>query len=181
MAHPSHRWTYREGTLVDVPSRTTSSSLSSYSLREIVPEREPIPVIDLFDDESVEGLEMAPVAPRIGLGTLIEEDPSEPTSDSEMMPEPEGVPPADVEGTNTLTTSGSLLLVSPICGYCLWREQWAEPASQQVIALRAEISRMDALFYVARRQETARAAMLERELAQMREAHAARERERFWS
>ncbi|KAI5668351.1 hypothetical protein M9H77_18204 [Catharanthus roseus] len=39
---------------------------------------------------------------------------------------------------------------------------------------------MDALFYVARqarRQETARAAMLEEELAQTREAHAARERE----
>ncbi|KAI5667112.1 hypothetical protein M9H77_16965 [Catharanthus roseus] len=39
---------------------------------------------------------------------------------------------------------------------------------------------MDALFYAARqarRQETARAAILEEELAQMREAHAARERE----
>ncbi|KAI5677689.1 hypothetical protein M9H77_08639 [Catharanthus roseus] len=71
--------TYREGILVDEPSRTTSSSSSSYSLREIVPEREPIPVIDLFDDESVEGLEMALVAPGIGLGTSIEEDPSEPS------------------------------------------------------------------------------------------------------
>ncbi|KAI5667378.1 hypothetical protein M9H77_17231 [Catharanthus roseus] len=88
MAHPSHRWTYREGTLVDEPSRTTSSS-SSYSLREIVPKREPIPVINLSDHESVEGPEMAPVAPRIGLGTSIEEDPSAPTSDSEMAPEPE--------------------------------------------------------------------------------------------
>ncbi|KAI5653809.1 hypothetical protein M9H77_30996 [Catharanthus roseus] len=78
MTYPSHRWTYREGTLVDEPSRTTSSSSSSsssYSLREIVPEREPIPVIDLFDDESVEGPEMAPVAPGIGLGTSLEEDP----------------------------------------------------------------------------------------------------------
>ncbi|KAI5681396.1 hypothetical protein M9H77_02623 [Catharanthus roseus] len=44
------------------------------SLREIVLEREPIPLIDLSDSESVEG----PVAPRIGLGALIEEDPSEP-------------------------------------------------------------------------------------------------------
>ncbi|KAI5665262.1 hypothetical protein M9H77_24585 [Catharanthus roseus] len=103
MAHPSHRWTYREGTLIDKPSRTTSSSSSSYSLREIVPEREPIPVIDLSDDESVEGPEMAPVAPGMGLGTSIEEDPSEPTSDSEMMPEPEGVAPADAEGTGTFT------------------------------------------------------------------------------
>ncbi|KAI5663636.1 hypothetical protein M9H77_22959 [Catharanthus roseus] len=60
MAHPSLRWTYREGTLVDEPNRTTSSSLSSssYSLREIVPEREPIPVIDLSDDESREGPEI---------------------------------------------------------------------------------------------------------------------------
>ncbi|KAI5658123.1 hypothetical protein M9H77_26916 [Catharanthus roseus] len=57
-----------EGTLVDGPSRTmSSSSSSSYSLREIVPEREPIPVIDLSDDVSVEGPEMAPVAPEIGL------------------------------------------------------------------------------------------------------------------
>ncbi|KAI5676509.1 hypothetical protein M9H77_07459 [Catharanthus roseus] len=47
-----------------------------------------------------------------------------------------------------------------ICGYCLWREQRAEAASQQ-----------------AQRQETGRAAMLEEELAQTREAHAARERE----
>ncbi|KAI5677812.1 hypothetical protein M9H77_08762 [Catharanthus roseus] len=94
MAHPSHRWTYREGTLVDEPSRTTSSSSSSYSLREIVPEKETIPVIDLSDDESVEGPEMTPVAPGIGLGTSIEEDPSEPTSDSKMTPEPERVAPA---------------------------------------------------------------------------------------
>ncbi|KAI5673103.1 hypothetical protein M9H77_13467 [Catharanthus roseus] len=92
MAHPSLRWTYREGTLVDEPSRTTSSS-SSYSLREIVPEREPIPVIDLSDDESVEGPEMAPVAPGIGFGTSIEEA-SEPTSDSEMRPEPQREAPA---------------------------------------------------------------------------------------
>ncbi|KAI5657939.1 hypothetical protein M9H77_26732 [Catharanthus roseus] len=151
MAHPSHRWTYREGTLVDEPSRATSlSSSSSYSLREIIPEREPIPVIDLSDDESVEGPEMAPVAPGIGLGTSIEEDPSEPTSDSEMTPEPESVAPTDVTGTGTFTASGSPLSVSPICGYCLWREQWAEAASQQVVELREEISRMDALFCAAR-------------------------------
>ncbi|KAI5669316.1 hypothetical protein M9H77_19169 [Catharanthus roseus] len=46
--------TYKEGILVDEPSRTTLSS-SSYSLKKIVPKREPIPVIDLSDDESVEG------------------------------------------------------------------------------------------------------------------------------
>ncbi|KAI5659749.1 hypothetical protein M9H77_28542 [Catharanthus roseus] len=97
MAHPSHRWTYREGTLVDGPSRTTSSLLSSYSLKEIVPKREPIPVIDLSDDESVEEPETAPVTSGIGLGTSIEEDLIEPTSDSKMMPELEGVAPADAE------------------------------------------------------------------------------------
>ncbi|KAI5668254.1 hypothetical protein M9H77_18107 [Catharanthus roseus] len=150
MAHPSHRWTYRESTLVDEPSRTMSSSSSSYSLREIVPEKEPIPVIDLSDNESVERPEIAPVPPGIGLRISIEEDPSEPTSDSEMMPEPEGVAPADIEALSTFTAGGSPLSVSPICGYCLWREQWAGAASQQVVVLREEISRMDALFYAAR-------------------------------
>ncbi|KAI5655025.1 hypothetical protein M9H77_32212 [Catharanthus roseus] len=90
MAHPSHRWTYREGTLLDEPNRTTSSSSSSYSLKEIIPEREPIPVIDFSDDESVEGPEMAPVvAPGIGPGTSIEEDPSSqsPNRTDEVMSE----------------------------------------------------------------------------------------------
>ncbi|KAI5657774.1 hypothetical protein M9H77_26567 [Catharanthus roseus] len=152
---------------VDLVAGLGASQVVSEHLGSIL-EREPILVIDLSDDESVEGPEMAPVvAPGIGPGTSIEEDPSEPTSDSEMTLEPEqGTPAYD------------------ICGYCLWREQRAEAASQQVIALREEISRMDALFYAARqarRQETARAAMLKEELAQMREAHAAREREIFWS
>ncbi|KAI5681789.1 hypothetical protein M9H77_03017 [Catharanthus roseus] len=150
MAHLSHRWTYREGTLVDELTSTMSSSSSSYSLREIVPEREPISVIDLSDDESVEGPEMAPVAPGIGLGTSIKEDSSEPTSDSEMMPELEGVAPADAEGTSTFRVGGSPLSISPICGYCLWREQRAKATSQQVVVLREEISRMDAIFYAAR-------------------------------
>ncbi|KAI5652411.1 hypothetical protein M9H77_29598 [Catharanthus roseus] len=132
MAYPSHRWIYREGTLLDEPSRTTSS-LSSYSLREIVPEMEPIPVINLSDDKSIEGPEMAPVAPGIGLGTSIEEDPSEPTLDSEMIPEPERVAPADAEGTSTFTVGGSPLSVSPVCGYCLWHEQRAEAAKIQWI------------------------------------------------
>ncbi|KAI5654602.1 hypothetical protein M9H77_31789 [Catharanthus roseus] len=144
MAHPSRRWTYREGTLIDEPSRTTSPSSSSYSLREIIPEREPIPVIDLSDDESVEGPEMAPVAPGIGLGTSIEEDPSEPTSDSEMTPELEQGTPA-VTGSmgtsvaNTMPAAASPTPIPPvasvysspasllrggvreydICGYCL--------------------------------------------------------------
>ncbi|KAI5654232.1 hypothetical protein M9H77_31419 [Catharanthus roseus] len=193
MAHSSHRWTYREGTLVVEPSRTTSSSSSSYSLREIIPEREPVPVIDLSNDELVEGPAMAPVAPGIGLGTSIEEDPSEPTSDSEMTPEPEREAPA-VTGdmgtsvTNTMPAAAFPTPIPPVESISsfpalpslLRGRQRAEAASQQVVALREEISRMDALFYAARqarRQETARAAMLERELAQMREAHAARERE----
>ncbi|KAI5668331.1 hypothetical protein M9H77_18184 [Catharanthus roseus] len=135
MAHPSHRWIYQEGTLVGGPSRTTS--LSSYSRREIVPERESISVIDLSNSESVE----RPVASGIGLGASIEEDPSEPKSDVEMR---------------------------------------VEAASQQIAELRKEISWMDALFYTARqarRQETARATMLEMELDQMWESHAAQERE----
>ncbi|KAI5672960.1 hypothetical protein M9H77_13324 [Catharanthus roseus] len=150
LAYHPHRWIYQEGTLVDEPSRTTTSSSSSYSLREIVPEREPIPVIDLSDDESVEGLEMAPVTPGIGFGTSIEEDPSEHTSDSEMMPELEGVAPADTEGMGIFTSGGSPLSMSPISGYCLWREQRAKAASQQVVELREEISRIDVLFYAAR-------------------------------
>ncbi|KAI5673732.1 hypothetical protein M9H77_14096 [Catharanthus roseus] len=119
MAHPSHRWTYREGTLVDEPTRITSSSSSSYSLREIIPEREPIPVIDLSDDESVEGPEMAPVAPGIGPGTSIEEDPSEPMSDSEMTPEPEREAPA-VTGSmgtsvaNTMPAAASPTPIPPV-------------------------------------------------------------------
>ncbi|KAI5682846.1 hypothetical protein M9H77_04074 [Catharanthus roseus] len=69
------------GTLVEGPSRTTSSS--SYSLREIVLEREPVPMIDLSDKE----------------------DPSEAESesDAETMPESEGVALADAKGTDTFT------------------------------------------------------------------------------
>ncbi|KAI5666333.1 hypothetical protein M9H77_16186 [Catharanthus roseus] len=102
-----------------------------------------------------------------------------------MTPEPEQGTPA-VTGSmgtsvaNTMPTAASPTPIPPvvsvssfppsllrggvreydICGYCLWREQRAEAASQQ-----------------ARRQETARAAILEEELAQTRAAHAARERE----
>ncbi|KAI5683009.1 hypothetical protein M9H77_04237 [Catharanthus roseus] len=60
-----------EGMLVGWPSRTTSSS--SYSLREIVPERDPVLVIDLLDSESIEGL----VSQDLEFRVSIEEDPSE--------------------------------------------------------------------------------------------------------
>ncbi|KAI5657149.1 hypothetical protein M9H77_25942 [Catharanthus roseus] len=103
------------------------------------------------------------------------------TSVANTMPPaafPTPLPP--VESVSFFLALPSLLQVGvreyDICGYCLWREQRAEAASQQVVALREEISRMDALFYAirqARRQEMARAAMLERELAQTREAYAA--------
>ncbi|KAI5676061.1 hypothetical protein M9H77_07011 [Catharanthus roseus] len=53
MAHHSRRWIYQEGTLVSGSSGTTPSS--SYSLRKIVPVRDPIPMIDLSDSETVEG------------------------------------------------------------------------------------------------------------------------------
>ncbi|KAI5680804.1 hypothetical protein M9H77_02031 [Catharanthus roseus] len=51
-----------------------------------------------------------------------------------MMPETERVAPADTEGTSTFTAGGSPLSVSPICGYCMWREQWAEATSQQFLS-----------------------------------------------
>ncbi|KAI5677422.1 hypothetical protein M9H77_08372 [Catharanthus roseus] len=62
---------------------------------------------------------MAPVAPGIGLGTSIEEDPSEPTSDSEMTPEPEREAPivtGDV-GTfvaNTMPAAASPTPIPPV-------------------------------------------------------------------
>ncbi|KAI5664147.1 hypothetical protein M9H77_23470 [Catharanthus roseus] len=163
-----------EGTLIDEPSRTTSSSSSSYSLREIVPEKEPIPVIDLSDDESVEGPDIAPVAPRIGLGTSIEEDPSEPTSDTEMMPEPERVALAATGDMGTFVANSLPVAVSPTP-----IPPRVEATGQQIMELREEISQVDALFYTARqahRQATVRAVMLEVELGQAREAHVARER-----
>ncbi|KAI5681237.1 hypothetical protein M9H77_02464 [Catharanthus roseus] len=156
IARHSHRPIYQEVTLVGEPSGTTSSS--SYSLREIVPERKPTQVIDLSDR----------------LGTLIEEDPSEPKSDPEMIPEPEGVASTDAGGMGAFVAGSSPIAASPtpmlpvesvssfpallsllrggvrehdIFGYCLWHEQWVEVTSQQIAELREEISRMDALFY----------------------------------
>ncbi|KAI5675640.1 hypothetical protein M9H77_06590 [Catharanthus roseus] len=176
MAHHPYRWIYQEGTLIGGPSKTTPSS-SSYSLREIFREREPISMIDVSDDESVEGPEMAPVAPGIGLGTSIEKDPSEPMSDSKMTPEPERVASAATGDMGTfvadsLPGAASLPPILPvesipsfpalpsllrggvkehdICGYCLWREQWVEATGQQIMELKEEISRVDALFYMAR-------------------------------
>ncbi|KAI5656416.1 hypothetical protein M9H77_25209 [Catharanthus roseus] len=144
-----------EGTLVDEPSRTTSSS--SYSLKEIVPQREPILVIDLSDDESVKGPEMATVAQGIGLETSIEEDPSEPTSDSKRTPESERVAPVPTRDMGTFVADSLPVVASPtpippvesvssfptlpsllrggvrehdIYGYCLWGEQRVKAAGQ---------------------------------------------------
>ncbi|KAI5677846.1 hypothetical protein M9H77_08796 [Catharanthus roseus] len=168
------------------PSRTTLSSSSSYSLREIVSKREPIPVIDLSDDES---------------------DPSEPTSDSKLTPEPERVEPAATGDMGTFVANSLPVAASPtpippvesvssfpalpsllrawvrehdIRGYCVWREQRVEAAGQQIMELREKISRVESLFYTSRqahRPATARAVMLEAELGQAREAHAPQERE----
>ncbi|KAI5666216.1 hypothetical protein M9H77_16069 [Catharanthus roseus] len=157
------RRTYREGTLVDEPSRTTSSS-SSYSLREIVPEREPIPMIDLSDDELVEGPKMEPVALGIGLGTSIEEDPSEPMSDSEMTPEPEREAPTVTGGVGTFVANTMPAAASPTP---ILPVEYVSSFPALPSLLRGG----------ERRQETARAAMLERELAQTQKAHAAREKE----
>ncbi|KAI5653653.1 hypothetical protein M9H77_30840 [Catharanthus roseus] len=157
MAHPSHRWTYREGTLIDEPSRTTSSSSSSYSLREIVSEGEPILVIDFSEDKSVEGPEMAP---GIRLGTSIDEDPSEPMSDSEMTPEPERVAPTAVGDMDTfvadsLPVAASPTPIPPVELYLLFQHYHhyfgrVEAPGQQIVELREEISRVHALFYTAR-------------------------------
>ncbi|KAI5672760.1 hypothetical protein M9H77_13124 [Catharanthus roseus] len=150
---------------------------------------------------------MAPVAPGIWLGTSTEEDPSEPTSDSEMTPEPERVAPVATEDMGTFVVDSLPVAASPtpippvesvssfpalpsllrggvrehdICGYCLWSELRVEVARQQIIELREEISRVDALFYTthqAHRQATMRAVILEAKLGQAREAHVARERD----
>ncbi|KAI5648136.1 hypothetical protein M9H77_34141 [Catharanthus roseus] len=85
MAHHPRRWIYQEGALMSGSSGTSPSS--SYSFREIVPERDPILIIDLSNKE----------------------DPSEADSDAMMLPEPEGVATVDVEGMDTLAAGGSLL------------------------------------------------------------------------
>ncbi|KAI5661821.1 hypothetical protein M9H77_21144 [Catharanthus roseus] len=110
-----------EGTLVSESSGTSPSS--SCSLREIVSERDLVPIIDLSYSETP--------------GVSIEEDSSETESDAGMLPKAEGVAPVDAEGVDILVAGES----------------------------------------PAHRQATARASMLETELVQVREAHAARERE----
>ncbi|KAI5650161.1 hypothetical protein M9H77_36166 [Catharanthus roseus] len=79
-----------EAALVSESSETSPSS--SYSLREIVPERDPIPVIDLSDSETVEG----PVVQ------------GQADSNAGILPEPERVAPVDAEGMDTLVAGGSL-------------------------------------------------------------------------
>ncbi|KAI5676708.1 hypothetical protein M9H77_07658 [Catharanthus roseus] len=56
---------------------------------------------------------MAPVAPGIGLGTSIKEDPSEPMSDSEMTPEPEREAPAITGGVGTFVANTMPVAASP--------------------------------------------------------------------
>ncbi|KAI5662824.1 hypothetical protein M9H77_22147 [Catharanthus roseus] len=75
------------GILVSGSCGTTPSL--SYSLRENVPDRDPIPIIDLSDSETVEGPEVQEVEP----GVSIEEEPSEGESDVGMLPEQEGAAP----------------------------------------------------------------------------------------
>ncbi|KAI5673451.1 hypothetical protein M9H77_13815 [Catharanthus roseus] len=96
MAHHPCRWIYQEGTLVNGSSGTSPSS--SYSLKEIVLERDPIPLIDLSDSETVKG----PVVHGVELGVSIEEDPREAESNAGMLPELEGATPVAGEGIDTL-------------------------------------------------------------------------------
>ncbi|KAI5653280.1 hypothetical protein M9H77_30467 [Catharanthus roseus] len=108
------------------------------ALTEIVLERDPIPLIDMYDSETVEG----PVAREVDPGVSIEEDPNEAESDAGMVPQPEEVAPVRTEGIDTLSN-----------------EQQLEAASQQIVRLREEISQMDAFCYTARQthwQATAR-------------------------
>ncbi|KAI5668563.1 hypothetical protein M9H77_18416 [Catharanthus roseus] len=137
MTHHTRRWIYWEGVLVGGSSGRTSSS--SYSLREIVPDREPIPIIDLSDSETVEG----PAVQGMEPGLSIEEDSNEAESDVGMLPEQEGAAPApvDAEGMDTLAEGGSPVPLSPICGYCIWSGQQLETARQQIAELREEIFR----------------------------------------
>ncbi|KAI5667185.1 hypothetical protein M9H77_17038 [Catharanthus roseus] len=108
------------------------------------------------------GPEMASVAPGIGLGISIKEDPSEPTSDSEMTPEPERLEPAFTGDMGTFVANSLPVAASPtsippvesvfsfpalpsllrggvreheICGYCLWREQRVKATGQQIMEL----------------------------------------------
>ncbi|KAI5666754.1 hypothetical protein M9H77_16607 [Catharanthus roseus] len=75
-----------------------------------MPERDLIPVVELSDGESVEG----PVTQEVEFEALIEEDPSEPKSDLEMVVEPEGVALTDTEGMDSFIEGGSPLAVSLI-------------------------------------------------------------------
>ncbi|KAI5657059.1 hypothetical protein M9H77_25852 [Catharanthus roseus] len=102
MVHHPHRWIYQVGTLVSGSCGTSPSS--SYYLREIVPERDPIPLIELSDSETVE----ESVARGMEPGVSIEEDPSEAESDAGILPELEGVAQIDVEGIDTFAMGGSL-------------------------------------------------------------------------
>ncbi|KAI5653457.1 hypothetical protein M9H77_30644 [Catharanthus roseus] len=61
----------------------------------------------------VEGPEMAPVAPGIGLVTSLEGAPSEPTSDSEMTPEPESVAPAATRDMGIFVANSLPVAASP--------------------------------------------------------------------
>ncbi|KAI5650142.1 hypothetical protein M9H77_36147 [Catharanthus roseus] len=101
MEHHSRRWIYQEGTLVSGSNGTIL--LSSYSLREIVPERDPIPMIDLLDSEIVDGL----VAQGVKFRVSVEEDPSKAESNPGMVPKAEGVALLDTEGMSTFIAGGS--------------------------------------------------------------------------
>ncbi|KAI5663733.1 hypothetical protein M9H77_23056 [Catharanthus roseus] len=90
-----------KGALVSESNWTSLSSL--FSLREIVPERDPVPIIDLSDNETLEGL----VVQGVEHGVSIEEDSSEAEFDARMLPKPEGVALVDTEGVDTLVVGGS--------------------------------------------------------------------------
>lgn len=108
MAHHSRWWVYNEGMLAGGFGGAASSS--STSLREIIPERYSVPVVDLFYGEYVEG----PERQGVEVGEEIEKDPNETESDSEMVVEPKGVARVETKGMDTPIADSPLFVVSPI-------------------------------------------------------------------
>ncbi|KAI5680989.1 hypothetical protein M9H77_02216 [Catharanthus roseus] len=89
MLHHARRWIYHERTIIGGSGGTASSS--SYSFREVVLERVSVPVVDLPDGESAEGLAVQEAKFEAEI-----EDPSKPETHLEMVVEPEGEAPVEL-------------------------------------------------------------------------------------
>ncbi|KAI5649361.1 hypothetical protein M9H77_35366 [Catharanthus roseus] len=169
-----HRWIYQDETIVRGSAGLTPSS--SYSIREIDPERLLVLVVDIPDSDSET------------------EDPSEPTSEmdttewienvlrNETTEEPSLGPTSGILVSPTGFYEGStfgLPVFSPIAetvgshfpASYLSLEQRIQAAENQIAALQAELARTNRHFHLfrqARQFETARANRLVAEVAQIR-------------